>query len=57
MPLVRTGLLAIPDVDKQEKAIGAFTTFKDKALKVSELTPVSLGIISIIPRESIAELT
>ncbi|KAK7757411.1 hypothetical protein SLS62_000423 [Diatrype stigma] len=33
MPLVRTGLLAIPDADKQEKAISAFTTFKEKALK------------------------
>ncbi|RYP81754.1 hypothetical protein DL770_005811 [Monosporascus sp. CRB-9-2] len=33
MPLVRTGLLAIPDAEKQEKAINAFTTIKDKALK------------------------
>ncbi|RYP64100.1 hypothetical protein DL771_008919 [Monosporascus sp. 5C6A] len=33
MPLVRTGLLAIPDAEKQEKAINAFTTIKDRALK------------------------
>ncbi|EMR70230.1 hypothetical protein MGN70_009327 [Eutypa lata] len=33
MPFVRTGLLAIADAEKQDKAINAFTTLREKGLK------------------------
>lgn len=36
MPFVRTGLLAIADAEKQDKAINAFTTLREKGLKVSQ---------------------